>query len=106
MTIFLQDIRPVEAVGCAGFLELVQHTMDSRQQTLYNVHILCLFNKTIRMYYSLYVFSFYFKIIGLSYPSLVRWYGPGLGLKLAARAGPGSNINGLGRAFAGPGPKF
>ena len=48
LIIFLQDIRPFEAVGCAGFLELVQHTMDSRQQTLYNVHILfsvMLFNK-------------------------------------------------------------
>ena len=33
MIIFVQDIRPFEAVGCAGFLELVQHTMDSRQQT-------------------------------------------------------------------------
>ena len=31
--IFLQDIRPFEAVSCAEFLELVQHTMDSRQQT-------------------------------------------------------------------------
>ena len=85
--------------------------MDSRQQTsrhytMFIYYFLCLFNKTIRMYYSLYVFRFYFKIIGLSYPSLARWYGPGLGLKLAGRAGPGSNINGLGRAFAGPGPKF
>ena len=31
--IFHQDIRPFEAVGGAGFLELVQHTVDSRQQT-------------------------------------------------------------------------
>ena len=33
LIIFLQDIRPFVAVGGAGFLELVQHTMDSRQQT-------------------------------------------------------------------------
>ena len=32
LIIFLQDVRPFEAVGYAGFLELVQHTMavDSR----------------------------------------------------------------------------
>ena len=29
-----------------------------------------------------------------------------MGLKLAGRAGPGPNIHGLGRAWAGPGPKF
>ena len=41
-----------------------------------------------------------------AYPSLARGYGPGLGLKLAGRAGPGPNIHGLVRAWAGPGPKF
>ena len=45
LIIFLQDIRPFEAVGCAGFLELVQHTMDSRQQTsrLYTMFIYYVF---------------------------------------------------------------
>ena len=43
-----------------------------------------------------------------AYPSLARGYGPGLGLKLAGRAGPETNIHGLGlgRAWAGPRPKF
>ena len=72
------------------------------------------------MYYSLFVFSFYYKIIGLSLkknsglracgpradPSLARGYWPGLGLKRAGQAGPVPNINGLSRAWAGPGPKF
>ena len=63
------------------------------------------------MYYSLFVFCFYYKIIGLSflnlasrrqqaYPFLARWYGPGLGLKRAGQAGPGTNINGLDWAWA------
>ena len=69
--------------------------------------------------YSLFVFRLCYKIIGFSklsgpracgpraYPSLARGYGPGLGLKLAGRAGPGPNIHGLGRAWpSGPGPKF
>ena len=61
--IFLQDIRPFEAVGCAGFLELVQPTMDSRQQTsrhytMFIYYFSMLFNKTIRMYYSIFVFRF------------------------------------------------
>ena len=29
LIISVQDIRTFEAVGCAGFLELVQHTMES-----------------------------------------------------------------------------
>ena len=42
--------------------------MDSRQQTSkLNSICLCLFNKTIRMYYSLFVFRFCYKIIGLSF---------------------------------------
>ena len=58
------------------------------------------------MYYSLFVFRFYYKIIGLSflklvglqaYPSLIHGYG--LGLKCAGRASPGSNINGHGPKF-------
>ena len=70
--IFLQNIRLFEAVGCAGFLELVQHTMDSRQQTsrhytMFTYYFFSLFNKTIRMYYSLFVFRFCYKIIGLSF---------------------------------------
>ena len=35
-----------------------------------------------------------------------RGYGPGIGLTLVGRAGPGTNIHGLGRAWAGPGHKF
>ena len=74
------------------------------------------------MCYSLSVFCFYYKIIGLSLKNLVgrrlagrgltrlaREYGPGLGLKRACRVGPGPNINSLGWAWAyilvcGPGP--
>ena len=63
---FLQDIRLFEAVGCAGFLELIQHTMDSRHYTMFIYIFFMLFNKTIRMYYILFVFRFYYKIIGLS----------------------------------------
>ena len=80
------------------------------------------------MFYSLFVFRLSCKIIGLSslnlaacgpraYPSLARGYGPGMGLKLASRAGPGLGQTftvwvglgpGLGlnsslRAWAGPG---
>ena len=53
------------------------------------------------------MFRLSYKIIGLSSlnPSLARGYGPGMGLKLAGRAGPGQagpgpNIHGLGRAWA------
>ena len=53
--IFLQDIRKFEEVGSAEFLELIQHTMD-----------LFLFNKTISLFYSLFVFRLCYKIIGLS----------------------------------------
>ena len=71
---FLQDIRPFEAVGGAGFLELVQHTMDSRQETSRHytmfIYYYYFFNKTIRMYYSLFVFRFYYKIISLSFKNL------------------------------------
>ena len=66
-----------------------------------------LFNKTISLFYSLFVFrilqdySFiFFKLSGpracgpracgpRAYPSLARRYGPGISLKLAGRAGPG-----------------
>ena len=70
------------------------------------------------LFYSLFAFRLCYKIIGFSklsgpracgpraYPSLARGYRPGLGLKLAGRAGPGPNIHGLGWAWAGPGPKF
>ena len=79
-----------------------------------------LFNKTISLFYSLFVFRLCYKIISLSslnlvgrglegpraYPSLACRYGPGLGLKLAGWTRPGPNIRGLGRAWAGHGPKF
>ena len=76
------------------------------------MYICFLFNKTMSLFYSLFVFRLCYKIIGFSklsgpracgprvYPSLARGYGPGLGLKLAGRAGPGPNIHGLGRAWA------
>ena len=110
LIIFLQDIRPFEAVGCAGFLELIQHTVQpqtSRYYTMFIYYFFMLFNKTIHMYYSLFMFCFYYKIIGLSfkkicgpqaYPSLAHGYG--LGLERAGRARPGPNINGLGWAWA------
>ena len=56
------------------------------------------------MNYSLFVFRFYYKIIGLSFINFagrvltrLSSAGTGLGLKRAGRAGPGPN---------GPGPKF
>ena len=64
-----------------------------------------LFNKIISLFYSLFVFRVYYKIISLSSLNLAgRGYGPGMGLKLAGRAWPG-----LGQTFmiwVGPGPKF
>ena len=62
-----------------------------------------LFNKTIRMYYSLYVFHFYYKIIGLSFLNLAgrrlaHIWPAGMGRALNMRAGPGPNINNLGHA--------
>ena len=41
--IFLQDIRPFEEVGCAGFLELVQHTVQLHIRRHYTMFILLLF---------------------------------------------------------------
>ena len=44
LIIFLQDIRPFEAVGSAGFLELVQHTIQpqtSRHYTMFIYYFLC-----------------------------------------------------------------
>ena len=77
------------------------------------------FNKTIRaFYYSLFVFRFYYKVIGLSFINLAgRGYGPclglkckvrpGLGLTLAVWAGPGQGLglNSSLRAWAGLGLK-
>ena len=62
-----------EVVGCAGFLEIIQHNTDSRQQTgrhytVFIYYFLLLFNKTIRMYFILFVF--YYKIIGLSFKKI------------------------------------
>ena len=61
--------------------------------------IFMLFNKRIRMYYSLFVFRFYYKIIGLSFKHLAgRWlagrgltrlWSAGMGQKLTVWAGPG-----------------
>ena len=44
------------------------------------------------MYYILFVFRFFCKIIGLSFLNLAFGYGPGLGLKCANRAGLGPKI--------------
>ena len=55
-----------------------------------------LFIKTISLFYSLFVFRISYKIIVTSPLNL----GPGMGLKLAGRAGRGPNIHGLGRAWA------
>ena len=73
-----------------------------------------LFNKTMSLFYSLFVFRLCYTIIGFSklsgpracgpraYPSLARGYGPGLGLKLAGRAWAkhSRSGSGLGRAWA------
>ena len=88
------------------------------------VYMFFLFNKTMSLFYSLFVFRLCYKIIGFSklsgpracgpraYPSLARGYGPGLGLKLAGRAwakhsrsGSGLGLNSSLRAWAGPGLK-
>ena len=65
MIIFLQDIRPFEAVGGAGFLELVQHTMDSRQQTSrhYTMFICDFFIYLIKQYVCITVYLCFFFII-------------------------------------------
>ena len=80
-----------------------------------------LLNKNISLFYSLFVFLLYYKIIGLSSLNLAGrglagrglthlWpAGMGRAWNLRAgpgRAGPGPNIHGLDRAWAGPGPTF
>ena len=92
--------------------------MDSRQQTsrhytIFIYYFFMLFNNTIRMFYSLFVFCFYYKIIGLSFLNLAgrgltRFWPGGMGRAWASkvREGHGPNINGLCRAkfqFAGLG---
>ena len=52
-----------------------------------------LFNKTIRMYYSLFVFRFCYKVIGLSFKNL-----PGCGL--VARGLTRLWLAGMGQAWA------
>ena len=104
--IFLQDICPFEAVGCARFLELVQHTVESRHYTMFIYYFLCYL---IKQYACITVYlCFVFIIIGLSFLKISRpWaylslaHGYGLGLKRAGRAVPGPNINGLSQAWAG-----
>ena len=63
-----------------------------------------LFNKTMSMYYSLFVFRLFNKIISLSFLNLAgrKLAGRGLTRHLARRYWPGPNINGS----RGPGPKF
>ena len=59
------------------------------------------------MFYSLFVFRLCYKIIGLSSLNLAGLRAAGLpifGPRVWAGLGP--NIHGLGRAWAGPGPKF
>ena len=65
MIIFVQDIRPFEAVGSAGFLELIQHTMDSRQQTCrhYTVFIYYLLCYLIKQYVCIAVYLCFVFII-------------------------------------------
>ena len=75
------------------------------------------------MFYSLFVFRLSYKIIGLSsvniagrgladrgltrlWPTGVVWAGYGPETCGPGRAGPGPNIHGLFRVWAGPGPKF
>ena len=48
------------------------------------------------MYYSLFVFNFFYKIIDLSFLNLANRRLTRLGLKRVDWAGPGLNINGLG----------
>ena len=63
------------------------------------------------MFYSLFVFRLSYKIIGLSSLNLTGRGYAGRGLTRLwpasmGRAGPGPNIQGMGRAWAGPRPKF
>ena len=86
-------------------------TVDSRIVDIIQcsyIILLCYLIKKIRMYYSLFVFRFCYKIIGLSSLNLAgrglthlwptgmcrAWYVPGLERAGLARLGP--NINGLG----------
>ena len=44
LIIFLQYIRPFEAVDCAGFVELIKHTVQrqtSRHYTMFIYYFLC-----------------------------------------------------------------
>ena len=66
-----------------------------------------LFNKTISLFYSLFVFRFSDKIIGLSSLNLAGsglncLWPAGMGLKLAGRAGPG--LDQTFTVWVGPGP--
>ena len=52
LIIFLQNIQPFEAVRCAGFLELIQHTVqpqNSIHNTMFIYYFVKLFNKTIKI---------------------------------------------------------
>ena len=63
------------------------------------VKFFMLFNKTIRMYYSLFVFRFYYKIIGLSFKKLAGRGLPDHGLTrqwpltVWVEPGPGMGLN-------------
>ena len=63
------------------------------------MYICFLFNKTMSLFYSLFVFRLCYKIIGFSKLRGPRACGPRAYPSLAL-----PNIHGLGRAWAGPGP--
>ena len=77
-------------------------------QHIYIYICVFLFNKTISLFYSLFVFRLCYKIIGLSSLNLAghglagrgltHLWPAGMGRAWNLRAGPGPNIHGLGRA--------
>ena len=72
LIIFLQDIRPFEAVGCAGFLELIQQTVRPQTSRQYTMFIYYFLFYLIKQYIciTVYLFRFYYKIIGLSFKKI------------------------------------
>ena len=76
LIIFLQDIRPFEAVGGAGFLELVQHTVQPQTNRHYTVFIYYFIFFIIN-----YRFIFFFKLAGrgLAGCGLIHLWPTGMG---------------------------
>ena len=57
---FLQDIRKFEEVGGAGFLELIQHTMDLQHKSSTPLRAKDIMPHPICIYIYIYIYMFYF----------------------------------------------